>query len=97
MLEIQLKETRVYREAKEEGREEGRVEGEQVGRQNEAIALVLKQLTQKLEQELTDEMQSQITSLSLPLLEELGVALLKFEQQADLETWLQAHQVESEE
>lgn len=43
MLEIQLKETRVYREAKEEGRvegrEEGRAEGEQVGRQKEAIAL----------------------------------------------------------
>jgi len=105
MLEIQLKETRVYREAKEEGRvegrvegrEEGRAEGEQIGRQNEAIALVLKMLTQKLEQELTDEMQSQITSLSLPLLEELGVALLKFEQQADLETWLRDHQVENEE
>ncbi|MCF4969390.1 Rpn family recombination-promoting nuclease/putative transposase [Nostoc sp. CMAA1605] len=80
MLDITLKETRVYREIKEEGREEGR----------EAMAnMISRQLTKRLG-EIPQDVLSVVGSLQLPMLEELGEALLDFSSVADLQAWLQA-------
>ncbi len=76
MLDISFEETRVYREVKEEG----------------AIDVILRQLPRRLKQELSGETQTQITALPLPLLAELGEALLDFEIMSDLTAWLEAHQ-----
>lgn len=81
MLGITLKETRVYREIKEEGREEGR--------QQEAANLVIRLLTKRFG-EVSLEMRSHISSLALPVLEDLSEALLDFTSIADLQAWLEA-------
>ena len=81
MLGITLKETRVYREIKEEGREEGR--------QQEAANLVIRLLTKRFG-EVYLEMRSHISSLTLPVLEDLSEALLDFTSIADLHAWLEA-------
>ncbi|MBW4657507.1 MAG: Rpn family recombination-promoting nuclease/putative transposase [Drouetiella hepatica Uher 2000/2452] len=91
MLGLSLKETRVYQEAKEEGKQEGRQEGQQEGRKDEAVLLILRQLTRRLKQELPEEVRSQIKSLSLPTLEELGEFLVDFERLEDLLAWLDQH------
>ncbi len=78
MLGLQLADTRVYREAKEEGREEGRQEGES--------ALILRLLSRRIG-EVTPERRSQIQSLSINQLEALGEALLDFSKPEDLEEW----------
>jgi predicted transposase/invertase (TIGR01784 family) len=83
MLGIELQQTRVYQEAREEGREEGR--------QAEGVAVVLKQLQRKLG-ELPDEVQSQIMALSIERLELLAEELLDFSSLENLTTWLAAHQ-----
>lgn len=80
MLGITLKETRVYREIKEEGREEGREEGEKL--------LVLRQLTRRVG-ELPQDVRQRVESLSLEQLENLGEALLDFQGMADLEAWFE--------
>lgn len=77
MLGITLKETRVYREIKEEGREE------------EARSLILRQLTRRVE-ELPQQVRERIETLSLEQLENLGEALLDFTSLADLQVWLEA-------
>jgi predicted transposase/invertase (TIGR01784 family) len=82
---ITLQETRVYQEIK--------AEGEQWGREQEATLLVLRLLTRRLRQELPDELRSQITTLSLPQLEDLSEALLDFNTLEDLLVWLQANAV----
>lgn len=79
MLGLNLKQTRVYQEAKEEGRQE------------EAVNLILRQLTRRLKQELSSEARFQVAALSLPLLEELGESLVDFEQLTDLLNWLEPH------
>jgi predicted transposase YdaD len=81
MLGITLKETKVYREIKEEGLEEGRTV------MANAIA---RQLTKRLGQ-LPEEMRAAISGLSLPVLEDLSEALLDFTSLADLQSWLEAH------
>lgn len=81
MLGITLKETRVYREIKEEGREEGREE--------EGRSLILRQLTRRVG-ELPQDVRSRIETLSLAQLENLGEALLDFTSIADLLSWLEA-------
>jgi predicted transposase/invertase (TIGR01784 family) len=80
MLDITLKETRVYREIKEEGREEGR----------EATANIIIRLLTKRLGEIPQEVRSSVTGLPLQLLEALGEALLDFTSVADLQAWLQA-------
>ncbi|NDJ21050.1 Rpn family recombination-promoting nuclease/putative transposase [Nostoc sp. B(2019)] len=77
MLGITLKETRVYREIKEEGREEA------------TVNLVIRQLTKRFG-ELSEEIHSSISGLSLPVLEDLSEALLDFTSLADLQSWLVA-------
>lgn len=83
MLGITLKETRVYREIKEEGREAGREEG------REAMANAIARQLTKLLGGLSEEMHSTISGLSLPVLEDLSEALLDFIGVADLQSWLE--------
>jgi predicted transposase YdaD len=85
MLGITLKETRVYREIKEEGREEGREEG----KEEATINLIIRLLTKRFG-EVSDELQSSISGLTLPVLEDLSEALLDFTSLADLQSWLEA-------
>lgn len=80
MLDITIKQTRVYREIKEEGREEGREEA--------TVNLVIRLLTKRFG-ELSQETRSSISSLSLPVLEDLSEALLDFTSVADLQAWLE--------
>ena len=80
MLGINLKETRVYREIKEEGREEGREEA--------TANLILRQLTKRFG-ELSEEIRSLISALPLPVLEDLSEALLDFTSLVDLQVWLE--------
>jgi len=86
MLNINLQQTRVYRDAKEEGEQVG----EQRGRQEEARSLVLRLLVRRVG-ELPSAVRLQVESLALPELEALGEALLDFSVIADLETWLGQH------
>ena len=82
MLGITLKETRVYREIKEEGREEGREEGLQRER-----SLILRLLTRRVG-ELPKDVRQRVETLSLEQLENMGEALLDFTSMADLQSWL---------
>ncbi|MEA5549475.1 Rpn family recombination-promoting nuclease/putative transposase [Anabaena cylindrica UHCC 0172] len=84
MLGITLKETRVYREIKEEGREEGRKEVQEV-----MANAISRQLTKRFGK-LSEEMHSSISGLSLPVLENLSEALLDFSSLTDLSSWLEA-------
>lgn len=76
MLDITLKETRVYREIKEEGRQE------------EAVNLVNRLLAKRFG-ELPDGVRSLIDALPLPSLEVLVEALLDFTSVAELQVWLE--------
>jgi predicted transposase/invertase (TIGR01784 family) len=87
MLGITLKETRVYREIKEEGREEGREEGWEEGREEATVNLVIRLLTKRFG-EISGEIRSSIADLPLPVLEDLSEALLDFTSLADLRAWL---------
>ena len=79
MLDITLKETRVYQEIKEEGREEGREEA--------TLSLVIRLLTKRFG-ELSEELRSRLSELPLPTLEALSEALLDFTGLDDLQGWL---------
>jgi predicted transposase/invertase (TIGR01784 family) len=91
MLGITLKETRVYREIKEEGIKEGEQRGEQRGREQgreaEAFSLILRQLNRRVG-ELPQDVRQQVEALPLEQLENLGEALLDFTSLADLQAWL---------
>jgi predicted transposase YdaD len=80
----ELKQTRVYRDAMDEGRVEGRVEG----RTEEAQSLILRQLIRRFGS-IDEATESQIRSLPLSRLEELGEALLEFSQSSELKSWLE--------
>jgi len=90
MLGITLRETRVYREIKEEGIKEGEQRGEQRGREQgreaEAFSLILRQLTRRVG-ELPQDIRQQVEILTLEELENLGEALLDFNSMADLQAW----------
>jgi predicted transposase/invertase (TIGR01784 family) len=73
-----IKQTRVYQEAKEEG--------EQEGKKN----LLLRILSKKFGK-LRDEYIKSINGLNIAQLEDLGEALLDFKDINDLEKWLQSH------
>jgi predicted transposase/invertase (TIGR01784 family) len=79
-----LKQTRVYQEAREEGRLEGRLEG----RQNEA-SLVIRQLKKRFGV-LSDRTAERINSLSVEQLEQLGLALLDFANLEECDRYLDA-------
>ena len=71
----ELKQTRVYQEAREEGRQQG-----------ESL-LILRQLTRRFGP-IPAELEAQIQCLSVPQLEALGEALLDFSTVSDLTAWL---------
>ena len=73
MLGITLKETKVYREIKQEGREEATVQ------------LAIGQLSKRFG-ELSEEIHSSITGFPLPVLEDLSEALLDFSNKESYET-----------
>jgi predicted transposase YdaD len=75
MLDIELRETRVYQDAKADGRVE------------EARVLMLKQLTHKLG-ELSIGVVDKVNALSIDRLESLGVALFDLSNITDLNNWL---------
>jgi predicted transposase YdaD len=79
-----------YQEILQEGRKGGIQEGRQTGIQEGEQVLVLRQLTRRIGT-IAPPLETQIRSLSLPQLEDLGEALLDFTQLSDLENWLQAH------
>ncbi|MEA5530939.1 DUF4351 domain-containing protein [Dolichospermum sp. UHCC 0684] len=68
-----IKQTRVYQEAKQEGRQEGREEG----RQNGEMILLIRQLSKRFGK-LKDIYIENINSLNIEQLEKLGEALLDF-------------------
>ncbi|NJK33871.1 MAG: Rpn family recombination-promoting nuclease/putative transposase [Oscillatoriales cyanobacterium SM2_2_1] len=85
-----LKQTQFYRETREEalmeGRQEGRQEGWQEGRQEGESRLLMRQLTRRFGQ-IPSAIASQIPTLPLEQMEELGEALLEFQSIQDLEAW----------
>ncbi len=72
---------------RQEGRQEGLQQGRQEGRQQEAVSLILRQLTRRLGA-IDSSLQERIQRLSVAQLEDLGEALLDFESAADLAPWL---------
>ena len=93
MLGITLQETRVYREIKakgvKQGLMQGRKQGSNQGRKQEAVNLVVRQLTKRFG-DLPEEIRVKISGLSLTALEDLSDALLDFSNLADLQAWLLA-------
>ncbi len=61
--------------------------GRQEGKQEEAVSLIMRMLKRRFGS-LTPQLRSQIASLSVMQLEDLGEALLDFAAVSDLETWL---------
>ena len=87
MLGIQLTDTRVYREAKEEGRLEGQLEGRLEGRLEGESALILR-LLQRRFGAVDEVLAARIQSLEIEQLESLAEALLDFTALNDLVLWL---------
>ena len=77
-----IKQTRVYQEAKQEGKQEGR--------QDEAINLLVRILSKRFGK-LTHSYIENINSLTIAQLEDLGEALLDFVDITDLDEWLKSH------
>jgi predicted transposase YdaD len=77
-----LRESPWYQEILQEGRKDGIQEGE--------LTFALRLITRRIGT-IAPPLETQIRSLSLTQLEDLGEALLDFTQPTDLENWLQAH------
>jgi predicted transposase/invertase (TIGR01784 family) len=82
MIGNTLQETRVYQDAKAEGVNEGR--------QAEARSMILRQLSRQVGT-LSSEVNVAVIALSLEQLEDLGEALLDFQEVTDLISWLATH------
>ncbi|WP_338059036.1 DUF4351 domain-containing protein [Aphanizomenon flos-aquae] len=80
-----IKQTRVYQEAKQEGRQEGRQEG----KKDAATNLLLRILSKRFGK-LEDSYTQNIKSLNIEQLERLGETLLDFTDINDLEIWLKS-------
>jgi predicted transposase/invertase (TIGR01784 family) len=87
----ELKQTRVYQEAREEGLQIGRQEGKQEGRQEGMrlgeVRLLIRQLSLRFGK-LSQSQQERIANLSLEELERLGEDLLTWQSPDDLPAWL---------
>jgi predicted transposase/invertase (TIGR01784 family) len=81
-----MKESVIYQEIIQEGMQRGIEQG----KQEEALLLIVRLLTRRIG-EVAPEIQTQIQNLTTPQLEELGVALLDFNNPDDLAAWLQNH------
>jgi predicted transposase YdaD len=81
-----LKQTRVYQEAKEEGMQQGMQQGMQEALRKTILRLLLRKFRQ-----ITPELKSQIETLAIPQLENLTEAVLDFTSTGDLEIWLRGN------
>ena len=79
MLNIPLKESRLYQEGRQDGRQEGRQEGQ---------ASLLIRLSQKKLGVVSEATRTQISGLPLSDLEMLSEALLEFSSVTELQVWL---------
>jgi predicted transposase/invertase (TIGR01784 family) len=84
-----IKQTRVYQEAKQEGYQEGRQEGREEGRQTEASLLLKHQLSKRFGK-VDDRLLQIINELFLEQLEDLGEAFLNFGDITELDSWLKS-------
>ncbi len=78
-----MRESVIYQEIRAEARAEGRAEGKQEGE----VSLVLRLIRKRIGQVSLD-LEKRIQGLSVEQLENLGEAVLDFETQADLLSWL---------
>jgi predicted transposase/invertase (TIGR01784 family) len=81
----ELKQTRVYQDARQEGIQEGREEA--------ARSLILKLLVYRIGL-VSEDMSARIQRLSIPQVERLGEALLNFSSGADLENWMRSQDID---
>ena len=86
-----IQESVIYQEitaqAEARGEARGVVKGEARGEARGVVTLILRQLKRQI-REVSPQLQAQIQQLSVAQLEELGEALLDFEQESDLVAWL---------
>ena len=85
-----LKNTRVYQDAKQEGLQEGKQEGLQLGKQEglqRQVAMLVRMLTRKFGK-LSPRTRNRITKLSVTQLENLAEVIFDLQTVADLNTWL---------
>lgn len=68
--------------------------GRQQGKQEEAVALIMRQLTRRFGL-LAPEVQERLLRLSLEQLEELSEVLMEFVAIAELDNWLQHQEVQA--
>ncbi len=83
-----IKQTRVYQEARQEGKEEGWQEGKEEGWQEGEVRLLLRLLSKRFGK-LPDRYIQSINILAISQLEDLGEALLDFSSISDLDRWLE--------
>jgi len=81
-----LKNTRVYQDAKQEGKQEGLQLGKQEGLQRQ-VAMLVRMLTRKFGK-LSPRTKNRITKLSVTQLENLAEVIFDLQTVADLNTWL---------
>jgi predicted transposase/invertase (TIGR01784 family) len=89
-----MRESVIYQDILQKGLDEGRKQGLQQGLQQgleQEARLVMRQLSRRFGV-LEPQLQERIRGLSLPGLEELGEALLDFQQVTDLALWLDENQ-----
>jgi predicted transposase/invertase (TIGR01784 family) len=89
----ELKQTRVYQEARQEGIQEGRQEGIQEGREQAARSLILKLLAYRVGM-VSEIMREKVQRLSIAQVEMLGEALLNFSSETDLEQWMRSQNID---
>lgn len=78
ITQVRLQDIRIYQEAKAEGHREG-------------YASVLLKFLQRQVRSLQPDLEPQVSSLPMPILKKLAGAFPDFEEQVDLETWLEQH------
>jgi predicted transposase/invertase (TIGR01784 family) len=77
----------VFQLGRQEGEQKGRQEGDQKGRQEGEAKLIIRQLKRRFGV-MTPNQETQIRTLSVPMLEALGEVLLDFINPTDIDTWL---------
>jgi predicted transposase/invertase (TIGR01784 family) len=95
MLKMEsLRRTRVFQEALQEGQAEGlkagRAEGLEAGKQAQAVAMNLRLLQHRLGA-LSPDVVERVGQLPLPVLDNLSLALLEFDSEAQVRNWLTQH------
>lgn len=82
-----MQESVIYQDILQKGVQQGLQQGEERGKKQEALELILRQLTRRFAA-IEPEVQQQIRSLSITQLEDLAEALLDFSSQSDLVDYL---------